>query len=91
MENLLDQVEPIEDLLDQVESIERIWETDSLTEISETVEELKELFFSRYSYSDDVEWLINVGSLVHSLCEQTGNEDHHMYPKEEFIESYVTG
>ena len=79
------------DLLEQVEPIERIWETDSLSEISETVENLKELFFSRYSYSDDVDWLISVGSIIHSLCEQTGNEDHHMYPKEEFIESYVSG
>ena len=79
------------ELLEQVEPLERIWETESLTEISDTVEELKELFFSRYSYSDDVDWLINVGSLVHTLCEQTGMEDHHMYPKQEFIESYVTG
>jgi hypothetical protein len=79
------------ELLEQVEPLERIWETESLTEISDTVEELKELFFSRYSYSDDVDWLISVGSLVHTLCEQTGNEDYHMYPKEEFIESYVTG
>jgi hypothetical protein len=79
------------ELLEQVEPLERIWETESLTEISDTVEELKELFFSRYSYSDDVDWLISVGSLVHALCEQTGNEDHHMYPKEEFIDSYVTG
>ncbi|SVD03852.1 uncharacterized protein METZ01_LOCUS356706 [marine metagenome] len=79
------------ELLEQVEPLDKIWETESLTEISSTVEELKELFFSRYSYSDDVEWLINVGSLIHELCEQTGNEDHHMYPKEEFIESYVSG
>ncbi len=79
------------ELLEQVEPLERIWETESLTEISDTVEKLKELFFSRYSYSDDVDWLINVGSLVHTLCEQTGMEDHHMYPKQEFIESYVTG
>ena len=79
------------ELLEQVEPLERIWETESLTEISDTVEELKELFFSRYSYSDDVDWLINVGSLIHTLCEQTGMEDHHMYPKQEFIESYVTG
>ena len=86
-----DQYRTETDLLEQVEPLERIWETESLTEISDTVEELKELFFSRYSYSDDSDWLINVGSLVHSLCEQTGNEDHHMYPKEEFIESYVSG
>jgi len=86
-----DQYRTETDLLEQVEPLERIWETESLTEISDTVEELKELFFSRYSYSDDIDWLINVGSLVHSLCEQTGNEDHHMYPKEEFIESYVSG
>ena len=79
------------ELLEQVEPLERIWETESLTEISDTVEKLKELFFSRYSYSDDVDWLINVGSLIHTLCEQTGMEDHHMYPKQEFIESYVTG
>ena len=79
------------ELLEQVEPLGRIWETESLTEISDTVEELKELFFSRYSYSDDVDWLINVGSLVHALCELTGNEDHHMYPKQEFIESYVAG
>ena len=79
------------DLLEQVEPLERIWETESLTEITDTVEELKDLFFSRYSYSDDVDWLISVGSIIHCLCEQTGNEDHHMYPKEEFIESYVSG
>jgi len=86
-----DQYRTETELLEQVEPLGRIWETESLTEISDTVEELKELFFSRYSYSDDIDWLINVGSLVHSLCEQTGNEDHHMYPKEEFIESYVSG
>ena len=86
-----DQYRTETELLEQVEPLGRIWETESLTEISDTVEELKELFFSRYSYSDDIDWLINVGSLVHSLCEQTGNEDHHMYPKEEFIESYVFG
>ena len=86
-----DQYRTETELLEQVEPLGRIWETESLTEISDTVEELKELFFSRYSYSDDVDWLISVGSIIHSLCEQTGNEDHHMYPKEEFIESYVSG
>jgi len=90
MENF-DQYKAETELLEQVEPLERIWETESLTKISDTVEKLKELFFSRYSYSDDVDWLINVGSLVHTLCEQTGMEDHHMYPKQEFIESYVTG
>ena len=90
MENF-DQYKAETELLEQVEPLERIWETESLTKISDTVEKLKELFFSRYSYSDDVDWSINVGSLVHTLCEQTGMEDYHMYPKEEFIESYVTG
>ena len=41
----------MENLLEQVEPLERIWETESLTEITDTVEELKDLFFSRYSYS----------------------------------------
>ena len=82
----------MDNLLDQVESLDKlIWEDETMTEVNLTVEELKDLFFSRYSYSDDIEWLINVGSIIHSLCELTGNEDHHMYPKQEFIESYVAG
>ena len=62
-----------------------------LTPIKNDVERLKEIFFSRYTYNNDTDWLIDVGNIVHDLCENTGNEDHHMYPKEEFIESYVTG
>ena len=73
------------------ENISFLQMTEILSPINNDVEKLKEIFFSRYSYSNDVDWLVDVGSIIHDLCEQTGNEDHHMYPKEEFIESYVTG
>ena len=67
------------------------YETEVLSPIKINVERLKEVFFSRYSYKEDVDWLVEVGSIVHDLCENTGLDDHYMYPKEEFIESYVTG
>ena len=67
------------------------YETDVLSPIKINVERLKEVFFSRYSYKEDVDWLVEVGSIVHDLCENTGLDDHYMDPKEEFIESYVTG
>ena len=59
--------------------------------ISNSVEKLKEIFFSRYTYKKDEDWLIDVASCVVHLCEETGNDDHYMYPVEEFIESYVSG
>ena len=69
-----------------------LWlELEEQSPIVHDIERLKEIFFSRYTYTNDTDWLIDVGNIVHSLCENTGNEDHHMYPKEEFIESYVTG
>ena len=65
--------------------------TEILSPINNDVEKLKEIFFSRYTYRNDNDWLLDVGNIVHGLCELTGNEDHHMYPKQEFIESYVSG
>ena len=78
-------------LMDQVYHIEESDLSPIQDQIGETVEQLRDLFFSRYTYNNDTDWLIDVGNIVHDLCENTGNEDHHMYPKEEFIESYVTG
>ena len=78
-------------LMDQVYHIEESDLSPIQDQIGETVEQLRDLFFSRYTYQDDIDWLINVGSLIHEMCELTNNDLHHMYPNEEFIESYVTG
>lgn len=59
--------------------------------IANEVEQLKEIFFSRYTYKKDEDWLMDVAGCVVSLCEETGNDDHYMYPVQEFIESYVNG
>ena len=78
-------------LMDQVHHIEESDLSPVQDQGGATVERLRDLFFSRYTYQDDTEWLISVGGLIHEMCELTNNDLHHMYPKEEFIESYVTG
>ena len=78
-------------LMDQVYHIEASDLSPVQDKIGATIEQLRDLFFSRYTYQDDTEWLISVGGLIHEMCELTNNDLHHMYPKEEFIESYVTG
>ena len=78
-------------LMDQVHHIEESDLSPVQDQVGATVEQLRDLFFSRYTYQDDTEWLISVGGLIHEMCELTNNDLHHMYPKEEFIESYVTG
>ena len=78
-------------LMDQVHHIEESDLSPVQDQVGATVEQLRDLFFSRYTYQDDTEWLISVGGLIHEMCELTNNVLHHMYPKEEFIESYVTG
>ena len=77
--------------MDQVYHIEASDLSPVQDKIGATIEQLRDLFFSRYTYQDDTEWLISVGGLIHEMCELTNNDLHHMYPKEEFIESYVTG
>ena len=52
--------------------------------------QLKEVFINRTFYADDNEWLSDVAGLVFDLFEETGNEEHWMYPNEEFKKSYVT-
>ena len=78
-------------LMDQVHHIEESDLSPVQDQVGATVEQLRDLFFSRYTYQDDTEWLISVGGLIHEMCELTNNDLHHMYPKEEFIERYVTG
>ena len=66
------------------------YEREFLTPINTSVEKLKEVFINRTFYADDNEWLSDVAGLVYDLFEETGNEEHWMYPKEEFKKSYVT-
>ena len=66
------------------------YEREFLTPINTSVEKLKEVFINRQFYTNDNEWLSDVAGLVFDLCEETNNEEHWMYPKEEFQESYVT-
>ena len=61
-----------------------------LSPIKTSVERLKEVFINRDFYTCDDEWLEDVASSVHELLEDTNMEEHWMYPKEEFIETYGT-
>ena len=74
----------------QLEQSRNNYESEFLTPIHTSVEKLKEVFINRTFYTDDNEWLSDVAGLVFDLFEETGNEEHWMYPKEEFQESYVT-
>ena len=65
------------------------YEREFLTPINTSVEKLKEVFINRTFYANDNEWLSDVAGLVFDLFEETGNEEHWMYPKKEFQESYV--
>ena len=68
----------------------RSYEEKFLSPINACVEKLKEVFINRSFYTDDNEWLSDVAGLVFDLFEETNNEEHWMYPKKEFQESYVT-
>ena len=68
----------------------RSYEEKFLSPINACVEKLKEVFINRGFYTDDNEWLSDVAGLVFDLFEETNNEEHWMYPKKEFQESYVT-
>ena len=81
----------METLMDQVYNIEEHDLSPIQNEVGALIEQLRDLFFSRFTYQDDNEWLIGVGNLVHEMCELTNNDFNWMHPKEEFIESYVTG
>jgi hypothetical protein len=72
------------------ERSQKHYEEKFLSPINTSVEKLKEVFINRHFYADDNEWLSDVAGLVFDLCEETNNEEHWMYPKEEFQESYVT-
>ena len=73
---------------------ENIWlaleEQEFFSPINSCVEKLKEVFINRHFYADDNEWLEDVAGLVFDLFEETNNEEHWMYPKKEFQESYAT-
>tara|TARA_B100000470_G_C19744506_1_gene370781 strand:+ start:185 stop:472 length:288 start_codon:yes stop_codon:yes gene_type:complete len=66
------------------------YEATYLSPIKSSVEKLKEVFINRDFYSCDTEWLGDIASYVHELCEETNMEEHWMYPKEEFVENYGT-
>lgn len=66
------------------------YEATILSPIKTSVERLKEVFINRDFYTCDNQWLEDVASSVHELCEDTNMEEHWMYPKEEFVENYGT-
>jgi hypothetical protein len=55
-------------LMDQVHHIEESDLSPVQDQVGATVEQLRDLFFSRYTYQDDTEWLISVGGLIHEMC-----------------------
>ena len=57
--------------------------------ITNQVELLRDIFFSRFNYKDDEIWIKEVGTQLVSLCAEAGEDSHYMYPVEEFVKSYV--
>ena len=57
--------------------------------ITNQVELLRDIFFSRFNYKDDEIWIREVGTQLVSLCAEAGEDRHYMYPVEEFVKSYV--
>ena len=72
------------------EQSQKRYEQSYLQPIQSSTERLKEVFINRDFYATDEEWLYDVAGLIHELCEETGNEEHWMYPKQEFQETYGT-